>query len=352
MLRSGTLHCDPHPGNLLRTRDGRLCILDWGLVTTLDPDLQLTLIEHVAHLTAEDYARIPGDLVRLGFVPAGSEAAALEAGVVSLLTRAYRERAAGGGFARFDAWPLPRAPRARRRHAVGPLPDPAVLCVHRQVLLGARGHRASGRPRLLDPQRDAAVHLAPHRYRPVAAHRGRAAHLCLWRGADAARSTPTASLALTAWRASSSTTAAGGVDAERVADAVLDLLAQDTPAATLATEQLALARGRVSPAARRRALRHGAVDGRGAQRPLRARRGARPIGLFRGSALVNTDERDRAALGGGGLASDRERRRRRRGRADEAEQRRRRRAREAWSARCAAGLAAGARELLQRTPRA
>merc|ERR1712185_417638 len=99
---SGLLHCDPHPGNLLRTKDGKLCILDWGLVTTLDPDLQLTLIEHVAHLTAEDYARIPGDLVRLGFVPAGSEAAALEAGVVSLLTRAYRERAAGGGFARFD----------------------------------------------------------------------------------------------------------------------------------------------------------------------------------------------------------------------------------------------------------
>jgi hypothetical protein len=28
--------------------DGKLCILDWGLVTTVRPDLQLTLIEHVA----------------------------------------------------------------------------------------------------------------------------------------------------------------------------------------------------------------------------------------------------------------------------------------------------------------
>lgn len=100
MLDTGVLHCDPHPGNLLRTADGeprilglkpssslltgptqpapsallhatgRLCILDWGLVTELDEELQLTLIEHVAHITARDYAKLPADLVRLGFVPA------------------------------------------------------------------------------------------------------------------------------------------------------------------------------------------------------------------------------------------------------------------------------------------
>ena len=32
MLETGLLHADPHPGNLLRTPDGRLCILDWGMV--------------------------------------------------------------------------------------------------------------------------------------------------------------------------------------------------------------------------------------------------------------------------------------------------------------------------------
>ena len=36
MLDTGTLHCDPHPGNLLRTPSGKLCILDWGLVTSID----------------------------------------------------------------------------------------------------------------------------------------------------------------------------------------------------------------------------------------------------------------------------------------------------------------------------
>jgi hypothetical protein len=42
------IDCDPHPGNLLRTPDGKLCILDFGMVTRLDADLQLTLIEHMA----------------------------------------------------------------------------------------------------------------------------------------------------------------------------------------------------------------------------------------------------------------------------------------------------------------
>lgn len=65
---------------MLRTTDGKLCILDWGLVTSVRPDLQLTLIEHVAHLTAADYAKVPSDLIKLGFVPEGGEEAILSSG--------------------------------------------------------------------------------------------------------------------------------------------------------------------------------------------------------------------------------------------------------------------------------
>jgi len=70
LLDTGTLHCDPHPGNLLRTPDGKLCILDWGMVIQVPQDLQLSLLEFIANLNAENYEEVPNDLVKLSFVPA------------------------------------------------------------------------------------------------------------------------------------------------------------------------------------------------------------------------------------------------------------------------------------------
>jgi predicted unusual protein kinase regulating ubiquinone biosynthesis (AarF/ABC1/UbiB family) len=102
MLDTGVLHSDPHPGNLLRTSDGRLCILDWGLVTRIDPSLQLTFIEHIAHLTSADYAKVPNDLVKLGFVPEGKQDFIKETGVVDVLSDVYGQWAQGGGAAKVD----------------------------------------------------------------------------------------------------------------------------------------------------------------------------------------------------------------------------------------------------------
>lgn len=102
LLEAKMLHCDPHYGNLKRTSDGKLCILDWGLTTSIDDDLQATLIEHVAHLVSKDYAQIPADLVKLGFVPAGKEKVILEEGVVEVLADIYGRWAKGGGVQKID----------------------------------------------------------------------------------------------------------------------------------------------------------------------------------------------------------------------------------------------------------
>jgi len=99
MLELGTLHCDPHPGNLLRTPEGRLCILDWGMVTRLDSDLQISLIEHMAHLTSGDYDEIPRDLLLLGFIPASKADAIEDSGVVGVLADIYGAFITGGRVA-------------------------------------------------------------------------------------------------------------------------------------------------------------------------------------------------------------------------------------------------------------
>lgn len=41
LLDTGFFHADPHPGNLIRTPDGRLAILDFGLVTVIDENIKV-----------------------------------------------------------------------------------------------------------------------------------------------------------------------------------------------------------------------------------------------------------------------------------------------------------------------
>ena len=98
LLDTGTLHCDPHPGNLLRTTDGKLCILDWGMTLAVPPDLQYALLEFIAHLNVEDYESVPQDFVNMGFSPEGVDADRLKrSGITDGLSFAFRQLSAGGG---------------------------------------------------------------------------------------------------------------------------------------------------------------------------------------------------------------------------------------------------------------
>uniref|UniRef100_A0A061R4U8 Protein kinase domain-containing protein n=1 Tax=Tetraselmis sp. GSL018 TaxID=582737 RepID=A0A061R4U8_9CHLO len=68
-LETGFLHADPHPGNFLVMEDGRLCIMDYGMMTEITEDQRLAFVEYMAHLSARQYNKTLDDLVRLGFVP-------------------------------------------------------------------------------------------------------------------------------------------------------------------------------------------------------------------------------------------------------------------------------------------
>jgi len=37
----------------LRTTDGKLCVLDWGMTLQVPPDLQYALLEFIAHVNSE-----------------------------------------------------------------------------------------------------------------------------------------------------------------------------------------------------------------------------------------------------------------------------------------------------------
>ena len=51
ILVDGFFHADPHPGNLLVTRDGRLGLLDLGMVSRIDPQMQERLLKLILTVT-------------------------------------------------------------------------------------------------------------------------------------------------------------------------------------------------------------------------------------------------------------------------------------------------------------
>jgi aarF domain-containing kinase len=72
LLETGRLHADPHPGNLIRTPEGTIAILDYGLITEVGEEKRFALLEYIAHISVGDYDALAVDLYNLGFVPEGS----------------------------------------------------------------------------------------------------------------------------------------------------------------------------------------------------------------------------------------------------------------------------------------
>eukprot|EP00238_Polyblepharides_amylifera_P011855 CAMPEP_0196587628 /NCGR_PEP_ID=MMETSP1081-20130531/58094_1 /TAXON_ID=36882 /ORGANISM="Pyramimonas amylifera, Strain CCMP720" /LENGTH=743 /DNA_ID=CAMNT_0041909867 /DNA_START=360 /DNA_END=2591 /DNA_ORIENTATION=+ len=93
LLDTGFFHADPHPGNLIRTPDGRLAILDFGLMTDVSDDIKFGMIEAIAHLIHRDYEAIVEDFVTLQFIPSGVDLKP----ILPVLARVFDQALDGGG---------------------------------------------------------------------------------------------------------------------------------------------------------------------------------------------------------------------------------------------------------------
>ena len=68
LLEHGFFHADPHPGNLLALKDGRLCYLDFGMMSEVSKASRSGLIQAVVHLVNKNFDKLSQDFVKLGFL--------------------------------------------------------------------------------------------------------------------------------------------------------------------------------------------------------------------------------------------------------------------------------------------
>ncbi|KAL6651485.1 hypothetical protein ACP70R_010410 [Stipagrostis hirtigluma subsp. patula] len=69
LLEYGFYHADPHPGNLLRTVDGKLAYLDFGMMGEFRQELRDGFVEACLHLVNRDFDALAKDFITLGLLP-------------------------------------------------------------------------------------------------------------------------------------------------------------------------------------------------------------------------------------------------------------------------------------------
>ena len=77
MLIDGLFHADPHPGNLLVTKDGRLVLLDFGMMVRVAPELRMKLIRTVFASIRRDARAVAEGFYSLGVIVPGADPAVI-----------------------------------------------------------------------------------------------------------------------------------------------------------------------------------------------------------------------------------------------------------------------------------
>jgi len=98
LFESGFFHADPHRGNLLRTPDGSLAYLDFGMMANVTEEKRYGLIGTLLGLQNKDIGLVAENLVTLGFLPDETQ---LDV-VVPALENAIADASGGRGTSRLN----------------------------------------------------------------------------------------------------------------------------------------------------------------------------------------------------------------------------------------------------------
>jgi predicted unusual protein kinase regulating ubiquinone biosynthesis (AarF/ABC1/UbiB family) len=89
MLVDGLFHADPHPGNLLVTDDGRLVLLDFGMVVRVETEMRRTLIRTAMAAVSRNSSGVINGFYDLGIVEPGTDMSTIHRLVDVLLEMAF-----------------------------------------------------------------------------------------------------------------------------------------------------------------------------------------------------------------------------------------------------------------------
>ncbi|HEX6574663.1 MAG TPA: AarF/UbiB family protein [Gemmatimonadaceae bacterium] len=89
MLVDGLFHADPHPGNLLVTDDGRLVLLDFGMVVRVETEMRRTLIRTALAAVSRNATGVINGFYELGIVEPGTDMSTIHKLVDVLLGMAF-----------------------------------------------------------------------------------------------------------------------------------------------------------------------------------------------------------------------------------------------------------------------
>lgn len=162
----GFFHADPHPGNVHVDPDGRLILLDWGMVGRLSPGMREHSIDLLLGMARGNSALVVRALLALGAVAGPIDRAALTADVERLRRRYYDSPLAQFRLGQALADVLGLAARHRIR-----IPREYALLAKAAVTLDGLVRRLDPNASLVEMGRPLVAQLLRSRFGPAAAAR-------------------------------------------------------------------------------------------------------------------------------------------------------------------------------------